>query len=121
MSAILDRGGLTVQVKEVWLFDALYVWVDKFLAWSEKPGGRLVNNYTDGGGTKIRTGEMISALKQRWVSFSATTDIAVTVPELTTNKFVFLHTDLDHNDVLEKRETFCQFLRTSFLEEIVEH
>jgi hypothetical protein len=28
---------------------------------------------------------------------------------------VFLSTDLSHNDVLEKRKTFCQFLKTSCL------
>lgn len=121
MAAILDCGGLTAQVREVWLFDALYAQADKFLAWSEKPGGRLVNIYTDGGGTKIRTGEIMSALKQRGASFLATTDRAVTVPELTTNKFVFLHTDLGHNEVVAERKTFCQLLQTSFLEEIVKH
>jgi hypothetical protein len=121
MSAILERGGLTAQVREVWLFDALYAPADKFLAWSEKPGSRLVNIYTDGGGTKIRTEEMMSTLKQHGASFLATTDIAVTAPELTTNKFVFLHTDLAHNEVLEKRKTFCQLLQTSFLEEMVKH
>lgn len=119
MSAILERGGLTAQVREVWLFDALYAQADKFLAWSAKPGGRLINIYTDAGGTKTRTEEMMSALKQRGTSFLATTDRAVTGPELTTNKFVFLRTELEHNDVLEQRKTFCQFLQTSFLEEIV--
>lgn len=119
MSAILGRGGLTAQMREVWLFDALYAQTDKFLAWSEKPGGRLINIYTDGGGTKIRTEEMMSVLKQRGTSFLATTDRAVTMPELTANKFVFLRTDLEHNDVLEQRRTFCQFLQTSCLEAIV--
>ena len=52
MAAILDHGGLTSQVKEVWLFDALYAQADKFQAWSATPGGRLVNFYPDNGGTK---------------------------------------------------------------------
>lgn len=118
MAAILERGGCTAQVREVWLFDALYAQADKFLAWSAKPGGRLINIYTDAGGTKTRTEEMMSALKQRGTRFLATTDRAVTGPELTTNRFVFLRTKLEHNEVLAQRKTFCQFLQTSFLEKI---
>ena len=115
MSAIVDRGGLTSHVKEVWLFDALYAQGDKFLAWSEQPGGRLLNIYTDNGGTKARTEEMMAALRQRGTNILAKTDVDVIAPEFKTNKFIFLHTDMSHNDVLEKRKTFGEFLKTSFL------
>ena len=71
--------------------------------------------YTDGGGTKIRTEEMMATLKQQGKSFLAATDQAVTPAELRTNRFVFLHTDLSHNDVVAKRKTFQQFLETSCL------
>ena len=115
VSAILEHGGLTASVREVWLFDALYARSDKFLAWSTQSDGRLLNIYTDGGGTRNRTEEMMSALQKRGKGFLVATDLAVTAPELKTNKLVFLHTDLGHNDVLAKRNTYCQFLRTSFL------
>src|SRR5262249_18067174 len=52
ISSIVDRGGLTDHVKEVWLFDALYAQTDKFLAWFEKGNKRLIDIYTDHGGTK---------------------------------------------------------------------
>lgn len=117
MSAIVDRGGLTSQVKEVWLFDALYAQGDKFLAWSKQPGSRLLNIYTDSGGTKARTEEMMATLKERGSNILATTDTQVTAPELRTNKFVFLHTDLGHNDVVEQRKTFHEFLKTSCLQD----
>jgi len=117
ISAILDHGGLTPQVKEVWLFDGLYAQSDKFLAWAQKPGGRLVNIYSDGGGTKTRTDEMMASLKERGANILAATDSQVTASELRTNKFIFLHTDMGHNDVLEKRKTFREFLKTSFLED----
>ena len=117
MSAIIDHGGLTPHIKEVWLFDALYAQGDKFLAWSEQPDRRLLNIYTDGGGTKGRTEEMVATLKERGTPILATTDTQVTASELRTNQFIFLHTDLSHNDVLEKRKTFGEFLKTSFLED----
>ena len=117
MSAIVDHGGLSSKVKEVWLFDALYAQGDRFLTWSQQPGGRLLNIYTDDGGTKTRTEEMMTTLKEHGTNILATTDSQVTTAELRTNKFIFLHTDLGHNDVLEKRKTFGEFLKTSFLED----
>jgi hypothetical protein len=115
MSAIVDRGGLTPHIKEVWLFDALYAQGDKFLAWSKQPGGRLLNIYTDDGGTKTRTEEMIATLKERHEPALLSTDEAVLGAELQTNRFIFLHTDMTHNEVVAKRKTFLRFLETSCL------
>jgi hypothetical protein len=117
MSAIVDRGGLTPHIKEVWLFDALYAQGDKFLTWAERSDGRLLNIYTDDGGTKVRTEEMMATLRQQGTNILTTTAAQVTAAELGTNKFIFLHTDLGHNDVLAKRQTFCEFLESSFLED----
>lgn len=118
IASILDRGGLPSQVREVWLFDALYAQGDKFLAWSDKGQGRLLNIYTDGGGTKARSEEMMAILKQRGTSILVKPDPEVSSSELKTNRLVFLHTDLGHNDVVEKRQTFREFLKTSFLDDI---
>ena len=115
MSAIVDRGGLSASVKEIWLFDALYAEADKFLAWSDKQHGRLLNIYTDRGGTKDDSEAMIALLKKRGTPFLATEETKATEAELKSNKFVFLHTDLGHSDVLEKRKEFCLFLKTSCL------
>ena len=118
MSAILDRGGLSPKVKEVWLFDALYAEADNFLGWWNKEQGRLMNIYTDNGGTKDDSEAMMELLKKRGIAFLSSEEANVTEKELKTNKLVFLHTDLGHNDVLEKRNTFGLFLKTSCLAEI---
>jgi hypothetical protein len=115
MAAILDRGGVTPQIREVWLFDGLYADADKYQAWVDQAGGRLLNIYTDGGGTKDDSEAMLKWLEQNKVKFLATEDTRVTVDELKTNRVVFLHTDLGHNDVLAKRKTFQQFAETSCL------
>jgi hypothetical protein len=65
VSAIAAHGGLPEAVREVWLFDALYAQTERFLAWADRSGGRLVNIYTDAGGTKQRTQELIAVLAQR--------------------------------------------------------
>lgn len=115
ISRIVADGGMGSQVREVWLFDALYAESERFLAWNEQAKGRLLNIYTDGGGTKVRTEEMIATLQEQHQPALTTTDEAVLGAELQTNRFVFLHTDLSHNDVVAKRRTFQKFLETSCL------
>src|SRR5947207_9101298 len=115
MSAIVDRGGLPKSVDEVWLFDALYAETDKFLAWSDSQHGRLLNLYTDHGGTKDDSEAMMDVLRKRGTPFLAVEETNAVAQQLKTNQLVFFHTDLPHNDVVEKRKEFCLFLQTSRL------
>jgi hypothetical protein len=116
ISSILDRGGLTGQVQEVWLFDALYGRTDKFLAWTEQSDGRLINIYTENGGTKTETEHMMADLRQRGKKLLAGRESEM--PDLRSQRFIFLYTDLAHDDVLEKHRTFRDFLKSSCLAEI---
>ncbi len=115
ISAILDRGGLSTKVKEVWLFDALYAETDKFLTWWQRERGRLIVIYTEQGGTKSVTEAMMAALKQCGDSFWQGSERSVSEDELRANRLIFLHTDLTHNEVLERRSTFGRFLTSSGL------
>ena len=116
ISSILDRGGLTDHVKEVWLFDALYAQADKFLAWFNGGQGRLLNIYTENGGTKRETEVMMAGFKQRGTPFFAGKESELKPDDLRTNKLAFLYTALGHNDVVAKHKTFREFLKTSCLE-----
>lgn len=118
IAGILDRGGLAENAAEVWLFDALYAETDKFLAWSDRHQGRLLNIYTDHGGTKDDSEAMMEKLKQRGTPFLAIEEAQATADQLRTHKLIFLHTDLAHNDVVEKRKEFSVFLKTSLLEDL---
>ena len=118
IAGILDRGGLPKNADEVWLFDALYAGTDKFLAWSDRHHGRLLNINTDQGGTKAESNAMMDLLKKRGTPFLAVEESQATSDELKTNQLVFIHTDLPHNDVVEKRKEFCLFLKTSSLEDL---
>jgi hypothetical protein len=113
ISAIVDRGGLTERVREVWLFDALYAQTDKFLAWIDRHQGRFLDIYTEHGGTKTRTEELMATLKQRGTAFFAGKEGEAKPADLQSNKLVFLYTDLPHNDVVNKRQEFCEYLKTS--------
>jgi hypothetical protein len=118
ISAILDRGGMSSNVKEVWLFDALYAETEKFLTWADREHGRLLNIYTDHGGTKDDSEAMMELLKKRGTRFLFAEEAKLKTGELRTNKFVFIHTDLPHNDVVAKRNEFELFLKTSFLADV---
>jgi D-alanyl-D-alanine carboxypeptidase/D-alanyl-D-alanine-endopeptidase (penicillin-binding protein 4) len=116
VAAILDHGGLADKIREVWLFDALYGGAENFTAWQKSQNGRLVDIYTDHGGTKQETEKMLASIHDGPASVFAAEDTNAPPQALQTNRLVFLHTDMAHNDVVAKRGTFGEFLRTSCLE-----
>jgi hypothetical protein len=116
MSEIVDHGGLSDKIREVWLFDALYAGTDNFVSWQKQENGRLLDIFTDHGGTEEETRNLMASLKKQNVSFFFAEDTNAVPDNLQTNKLVFLHTDMIHNDVVAKRGTFEQFLKTSCLE-----
>jgi hypothetical protein len=118
ISSILDHGGITEHVKEVWLFDALYAQTDKFLAWFNKSHGRLLDIYTEHGGTKEETEKLMALLKQRGTPFFSGNETKATASELSANCPVFIFTALEHDQVLNAHRTFRQFLETSCLPEL---
>src|SRR4029077_20811054 len=96
ISSIVDHGGLTDRIKEVWLFDALYAQTDKFRAWAEKEHGRLLNIYTEHGGTQHETELMMDAYKKGGTAFFAAKESEIKPEDLRTNKLVFIFTELPH-------------------------
>jgi hypothetical protein len=117
MAAILDHGGLAEKIKEAWLFDALYGNTENFVAWQKNENGRLLNIYTDHGGTKDETEKLMAAYQTNGIGLYSDEDTNATPENLGNNKLVFLHTDMVHNDVVAKRGTFGQFLNSSCLED----
>jgi hypothetical protein len=115
MSGIVNCGGLSSHIKEVWLWDALYAGTDKFLAWFDKEHGRLLDIYTEHGGTKEETEALMATLKQRGTPFYAAKESEVKPADLQACQPIFIFTDLVHNDVLDKHRTFRLFLETSCL------
>ena len=118
ISSILDRGGLSDHIAEVWLFDALYAQTDKFLAWFDTQHGRLLNIYTEHGGTKAETEKLMDILKKRGTHFFSGQEADCKPADLRGSMPIFLFTTLEHDDVLSKHSTFREFLETSSLQEI---
>lgn len=116
MAAILDHGGLADKIREVWLFDALYAGTEDYAAWQKNQAGRLLDIYTDHGGTKQETENLMASYQTNGVSFFASEETNAVPDNLLTNKIVFLHTDMAHNETVAKRGTFEEFLKTSCLQ-----
>jgi hypothetical protein len=124
MAAILDHGGLSTKIKEVWLFDALYGGTENFVAWQKSETGRLLDIYTDHGGTKEETENVMAnylsslrlGLTEKNIGFFAAEETNAAPQTLLTNKIIFLHTDLTHNEVVFRRDEFAGFLNTSCLQ-----
>ncbi len=115
IAGILDRGGLAKNADEVWLFDALYGRTDSFLAWADRTRGRLINIYTDHGGTKEESEKLQSRLTTRGTPFLLTEETSLTAAALRQTPLIFIHTDLAHAEVADKRQQFALFLKTSVL------
>jgi len=116
-AACLDRGGLTPHITEVWLFDALYAETDKFLAWFDHGGSRFIDLYTEHGGTKEQTQQLMATLKERGTPLVSGQEGEINAADLRAGRAVFLYSRLPHNDVLDKHQTFVEFLKTSGLAE----
>jgi len=115
ISFIVDVGGLTDHVREVWMFDALYEQTPQILAWIERKQGRFIDLYTEQGGTQPETEHLISDLKTRGIAAFAGNDTQTSGADLQSHAVVFLQTDLAHNEVIYKRRAFCDYLKTSCL------
>ena len=116
VAAILDHGGLEEKISEVWLFDALYGDSENFVAWQKNRNGRQLDIYTDHGGTKEETEKLIALYKNNGAAVFTAEDSAANAEALRTNKLVFLHSDLAHDDVIAKHRTFEQFIQSSRLQ-----
>lgn len=117
ISFILARGGLTDRIKEVVLFDALYGQTEKFAHWIDRFPGRMVNIYTNDGGTRQESMQLMDDLTAWGVPYFAAEDTLVGVSELKNHRLIFLHTNMQHNDVVSGRRNFRDYLMASPLED----
>lgn len=118
MSFILLRGGLTRHMKEVYLFDALYGQTEKFAYWIDHSRGRLVDIYTNDGGTKGETENLMNCLTAWKIPFYQADERAASPADLRKHSLIFLHSDLVHNDVVSKYDQLSAYLATSTLKDI---
>jgi hypothetical protein len=118
ISSILAVGGMASQIKEVWLFDALYGRTEKFQYWFAHENVRFIDVYTANGGTKTETENLINDLKVKEIDFLAAQEKDVSLKDLSENRLIFLFSELPHDQVMQTHQTFLKFLQTSSLSDI---
>jgi hypothetical protein len=118
ISYILMRGGMPDKIKEVYLLDALYGQTEKYVYWFNRYKGKIINIYTDGGGTKDETELLMEDLDGWKIPYLAKKDEDVTATELANNRLIFLHTSMTHNDVVMKNNNFREYVKASGLKNI---
>lgn len=115
ISYCLAYGGLTRNISEIILFDALYGKTDKYLHWITHFKGKFINIYTDNGGTKSETEYLMQILKSRKIPYLHKEEKNLNTADLKANRLVFIHTELSHNEVISTRKQLENYLRTSSL------
>lgn len=115
MAFILTRGGLTPNVREVYLFDGLYGQMEKFAHWIDRFPGKLIDIYTADGGTRDPSRDLMDDLRAWEIPFAAVPESAVTPELLKKNRLVFIDSPLAHDDVVAKNVQFRAYLEASSL------
>ena len=118
ISFCLMRGGLTQNISDVILFDALYGGTEKFAHWIENYNGNFIDIYTDSGGTKNESESLMNDFDAWGISYFKAEEQELNPNDLLNNRLVFIHTDLVHNEVVSKRNQLLLFLNTSKLPKI---
>ena len=113
ISSILNRGGLTENIEEVYLFDALYAQSENYAHWLEKYDGRFINITTPNGGTKSNSADLVDNFND-WVIPNKRIDgNDVSVEALSEERVVTIFTSLGHSEVINPYFELC--LRSSDL------
>lgn len=113
ISFCLMRGGLVQNISDVILFDALYGQTGKYVHWIENFEGRFIIIYTDNGGTKEETENMMKQLDAWGISYLKKEETELNLNDLKNNRLIFIHTDLTHNEVISTRNQLRDYLKTS--------
>lgn len=112
---ILQNGQAPVQ--EVFLFDALYSQLDKYLNWIyQDQSNHFVHWFTNhGGGTDEMSDTMMVELKNHHIDFKLDGEGAVNSELIRNNRILFIHSLREHNVIINDPDNFKLLLENSFI------
>jgi len=110
MAHILRWGGYTDKISDVVIFDGLYWLEEDYMQWLIDHDGRLVNIYTENGGTKDNSLMFMDRCDSLGVDyFMEETKELENMPE---DRILMLYSDLGHSDVMHKRNNLLKILES---------
>ncbi|KAA0260678.1 MAG: hypothetical protein EDM75_06640 [Chlorobiota bacterium] len=116
LSKILRQGGVTHQIRDVYLFDATYGYIDEYLDWLMTFEGKLISIWTEGSGTRDGTMRMLQRLRDGGIPHLNIDEVNLTREDLIYNRIVIIKTPLTHSDLVYLTGNFTKFLKTSMLD-----
>ena len=112
MAHITAKGGL--RINEIVLFDGLYSETDKYISWLQlSKQHRFINVYTNDGGTMDESVAMMQRLTNKITPFLFTEESNLQKTRLKNNSILFIHSNRQHNDIINKPDNFRLFLESS--------
>ncbi len=112
---ILQNGQVAVQ--EVFLFDALYSQLDKYLNWIyQDQSNHFVHWFTNhGGGTDEMSDTMMVQLKEHHSEYTLVEEGAINSEVIRNNRILFVHSLREHNVIINDPDDFQLLLENSFI------
>ena len=104
-------------VQEVFLFDALYSQVDKFMYWiNQDQRNHFIHWFTNhGGGTDEMSYTMMQQLKDQHIDYLLTDEMAIKPDIIKNNRILFVHSLREHNVIINNPNDFQLLLENSFI------
>lgn len=94
------------------LFDALYGQTEKFSMYLKMhPSSRLINIYTDNGGTLQNSKDLEACFKGWHWPFLSIEEASFHISDIRNNRIIFLHSLQTHNEVVSANGNFTRFLQ----------
>ena len=110
---VLLHGGLTNNISSVILFDGLYADIEKYSFWLDNYNGKFFNIYTQNGGTKAQSENLMNCLSAWSINYKLLDVDQFSVNDLNNHRIVFIKSELDHNEVIHTQNQFQKFLEAS--------
>ncbi len=107
---ILLHSGLTDKINEVILFDALYADVEKYAYWLDHYDGRFINIYTQKGGTKYESENLMQCLTAWNMPYTFIKSDEFTDSQLKEERIIFISSGLGHSEVISTQDQLKRFL-----------
>lgn len=110
MAYILLRGGLSEKISKVIIFDGLYADVEKYSNWLDHYNGKFINIYTQNGGTKRESENLMECLSSWDIPYIYVVEDSLSETVLNNNRIIFIESQLSHGGVIHERNQFEIFI-----------
>jgi hypothetical protein len=110
IAIILANGDLAANIREVYLFDAVYARIHQFATWIETRGGRFVSVISAGGEETTVVDDLIALLRADHVPVATAYDTLANDGWALAERVVFLQSSSDHYGVVADHDEFRRIL-----------